>query len=201
MDIKLKIREVKTSKGNVIKKIKFNDLGIDQSVVVEKLYPDIIEKEYSRPDGTKFVARTTMVNYDGENVYVNLSPKLAEAWKKVPVGLVRITKTEETMQLMNGTSRTYTKYLVEPASQQKLIEKPKQEIQQTAQNEQIEIEEIDLRNEPLQLTETQKKILQWLKSSGKTVDAQIKINGEVKTVREVLGEEIVSKLDYFMSVI
>jgi hypothetical protein len=110
LKVKLKIREnkYKNKEGQEVinQEIKFNDLGVDQYIVVKKIYNECktfngVRKEDNKP----FVMNKTLVEYLGEKVSVNLSPKSVEKWNSLPLGDVNVCKREVTS---NGN--TYNVY-------------------------------------------------------------------------------------------
>jgi hypothetical protein len=110
LQVKVKIREnkYKNKDGQEVinQEIKFNDLGVDQYIVVKKLYNEC--KTFSgkrKEDGVEFVINKTQVEYNGEKVSVNLSPKSVEKWNSLPLGDVNVCKREVTS---NGN--TYNVY-------------------------------------------------------------------------------------------
>ena len=110
LQVKLKIREnkYKNKEGQEVinQEIKFNDLGVDQFVTVRKLYETAktfngVRKEDNKP----FVMNKTLVEYLGEKVSVNLSPKSVEKWNSLPLGDVNVCKRE-----VSSNGNTYNVY-------------------------------------------------------------------------------------------
>jgi hypothetical protein len=107
---KVKIKENKyinkEGKEVISQFIKFVDLGVDYYITVKKLYQEA--KTFSgkrKEDGVEFVINKTQVEYNGEKVSVNLSPKSVEKWNSLPLGDVNVCKREVTS---NGN--TYNVY-------------------------------------------------------------------------------------------
>jgi hypothetical protein len=110
LNVKVKIREnkYKNKEGQEVinQEIKFNDLGVDQYIVVKKLYQDCKTFKGQKKDGSgEFVINKTQVEYQSEKVSVNLSPKSVEKWNSLPLGDVNVCKREVTS---NGN--TYNVY-------------------------------------------------------------------------------------------
>ena len=110
LNVKVKIREnkYKNKEGQEVLayEIKFNDLGVDQYIVVKKLYQDCKTFKGQKKDGSgEFVINKTQVEYQGEKVSVNLSPKSVGKWNSLPLGDVNVCKREVTS---NGN--TYNVY-------------------------------------------------------------------------------------------
>ena len=110
--VKVKVRENKYTNKNgeavVSKEIKFNDLGVDQYIVVKKLYQECKTFKGQKKDGSgEFVINKTQVEYQDEKVSVNLSPKSVEKWNSLPLGDVNVCKREVTS---NGNTYNVYKY-------------------------------------------------------------------------------------------
>ena len=98
LEVKIKIRERewvnKDGEKVIAKDIKFVDLGVDQYIKVKKLYEDIRTIKGEK-DGEPYVINKTMVEYLGEKVNVNLSPKSVAKWNAMPLGDVCCGKVEK----------------------------------------------------------------------------------------------------------
>jgi hypothetical protein len=109
LKVKVKIREnkyMKDGKEVINQEIKFNDLGVDQYIVVKKLYAEC--KTFSgvrKEDGKPFVMNKTLVEYQGEKVSVSLSPKSVDKWNSLPLGDVNVCKRE-----LTNAKGTYSVY-------------------------------------------------------------------------------------------
>ena len=122
LNVKVKIREnkYKNKEGQEVLayEIKFNDLGVDQYIVVKKLYQDCKTFKGQKKDGSgEFVINKTQVEYQGEKVSVNLSPKSVGKWNSLPLGDVNVCKREVTS---NGN--TYNVYEYTPVSTKPSLE-------------------------------------------------------------------------------
>lgn len=106
---KVKIREnkyMKDGKEVITQFIKFVDLGVDYYITVKKLYQECktfngVRKEDKKP----FVTNKTMVEYLGEKVSVDISPKAVDKWNSLPLGDVNVCKRELTNA--KGTYNVY----------------------------------------------------------------------------------------------
>jgi hypothetical protein len=125
LNVKVKIREnkYKNKEGQEVinQEIKFNDLGVDQYIVVKKLYQDCKTFKGQKKDGSgEFVINKTQVEYQGEKVSVNLSPKSVEKWNSLPLGDVNVCKREVTSNGNTYNVYEYTTGKVEEDSSSEL---------------------------------------------------------------------------------
>ena len=100
LKVRLKIRDAKpyvNKDGETItpREIKFKDLGLEQFIVVKKLYQTVEPKIYDKKDGSgKCTIIKTTVEYEDERVNVTISPKALEKWNSLPLGDVSVVKLE-----------------------------------------------------------------------------------------------------------
>jgi len=91
--------------------IKFNDLGVDQFVIVEKTSDrDVVEKQRQKKDGDFFTVRETYISYDGKDCKLNVSPKALESWNSMPVGGVKVIKRETTTEFEDKETKEMKKF-------------------------------------------------------------------------------------------
>jgi len=116
IEVPIEIRDRKpyvNKDGNTItpREIKFNDLGYNQYTVVKKLYQTVEPRIYDKKDGSgQCTIISTTVEYKGERVSVNISPKSLDRWNDLPLEDIRVIKTSGEFTKDTGEKVTYTIY-------------------------------------------------------------------------------------------
>ena len=100
----------KTGKEVIGKEIKFAELGLNQYAIVTKKYDKVSTFEGTKKTGEAFISHKTTVNYLGQDVGVNISPKGVEPWNNLPLGEVSVSKKENEMTKQDGEKIKFTTY-------------------------------------------------------------------------------------------